>query len=76
METAKLFKNGGSQAVRLPQSCRFTGDEVYVNRVGEAVMLIPKNAKWKSMIDSLSLFTDDFLEERNGDLPLEKREIV
>ena len=33
METAKLFKNGRSQAVRLPKEFRFEGDEVYVKPV-------------------------------------------
>ncbi len=32
MEYAKIFSNGGSQAVRLPKSCRFDQDEVLVNR--------------------------------------------
>ncbi|MBQ1369047.1 MAG: hypothetical protein II153_00715 [Erysipelotrichaceae bacterium] len=65
MEIAKLFEYEGSQAVQLPQNCHFVGDEVYVNRVGEAVMLIPKDLKWNTLIDSLSLFSDDFLEERD-----------
>ena len=39
METAKLFASGGSQAVRLPKSCRFTGDEVAAKKVGDIVML-------------------------------------
>ena len=39
METAKLFTSGGSQAVRLPKSCRFPGDEVAVKKVGDIVML-------------------------------------
>ena len=39
METAKLFSNGGSQAVRLPKSCRFIGNEVMVKKVGDIVML-------------------------------------
>ena len=65
MEIAKLFEYEGSQAVQLSQNCHFVGDEVYVNRVGEAVMLIPKDLKWNTLIDSLSLFSDDFLEERD-----------
>jgi antitoxin VapB len=37
---AKLFQNGGSQAVRLPKECRFeTGDEVLVRREGRRVIL-------------------------------------
>jgi len=38
---AKLFTNGGSQAVRLPKEFRFDGDEVLVRRVGQAVVLEP-----------------------------------
>ena len=42
-ERAKLFKNGGSQAVRLPKGCRFPEDqrEVVVRRVGQRVVLEP-----------------------------------
>ena len=40
METAKLFENGRSQAVRLPKKFRFTGEEVFVRKVGHVVMLI------------------------------------
>ena len=50
MEIAKLFEYEGSQAVQLPQNCHFVGDEVYVNRVGEAVMLIPKDLKWNTSL--------------------------
>ena len=46
MMTAKLFENGRSQAVRLPKECRFSGDEVSVSKVGDAVILLPKNNRW------------------------------
>ena len=39
MLTAKLFENGRSQAVRLPKECRFDGDEVMINKVGDVVFL-------------------------------------
>jgi len=41
MTRAKLFRNGGSQAVRLPKDCRFDGDEVRVRREGRRVVLEP-----------------------------------
>lgn len=47
MMTAKLFRNGQSQAVRLPKECRFNGDEVIVNKVGDVVMLVPKTVNGK-----------------------------
>jgi antitoxin VapB len=42
MKTAKLFRNGRSQAVRLPKEFRFAGDEVVVRRSGKRVILEPK----------------------------------
>jgi antitoxin VapB len=41
MQTAKLFQNGQSQAVRLPKSFRFEGTEVTIKRVGEGILLLP-----------------------------------
>ncbi len=73
METAKLFVNGGSQAVRLPKSCRFEGDEVLVNHIGSVVMLIPKNDPWGSLAAGLGMFTDDFLQDGIDDLPVQER---
>jgi len=73
MMTAKVIANGGSQAVRLPKSCRFDGDEVYVNRIGGAVVLTPKeNDMLSSMMAAVDLFTDDFMEGVE-DLPLQER---
>ena len=39
--TAKLFKHGGSQAVRLPKNFRLPGKEVRVRRLGRGVLLEP-----------------------------------
>jgi len=62
MDTAKLFKNGRSQAVRLPKRYAFTGTEVYVTRVNGIVMLVPKGkGVWKPFLESLDMFTDDFM---------------
>ena len=74
METAKIFSNGGSQAVRLPKNCRFDTNEVFVNRIGDVIMLVPKESRWEKLLASLDLFTDDFLSERIEALPLEERE--
>jgi antitoxin VapB len=49
LDTAKVFKTGRSQAVRLPKEYRFDTDEVTIERVGDAVVLRPKvtdNAAW------------------------------
>ena len=76
MEVAKVFSNGGSQAVRLPKTCRFDEDEILVNRIGNIVILMPKNDPWKAMLDSLDLFTEDFLSEDIEDLPIQERAML
>ena len=74
MDTAKVFTNGGSQAVRLPKDCRFDDNEVLVRRIGNIVILVPKNDPWRGMMDSLDMFTDDFLADGIEPLPLQERD--
>ena len=63
METAKVFENGRSQAVRLPKKFRFAGDEVVVQRLGNAVLLVPKEDAWQTFMNGINGFTDDFFED-------------
>ena len=63
MMTAKVFKNGRSQAIRLPKECRFSSDEVVVNKIGDIVILLPKENKWDSFMRALDLFSDDFMAD-------------
>lgn len=74
MYTAKLFTNGNSQAVRLPKECRFAGTEVYASKIGDAIMLVPKNKAWETFIEGLNEFTDDYFEaiENRQEIPRER----
>jgi len=65
MRKAKLFRNGQSQAVRLPKEFRFEGDSVIIKRVGKAVVLLPHDEPWEPLFNSLGQFSPDFMEERN-----------
>jgi antitoxin VapB len=78
MQTAKLFKNGRSQAVRLPAEFRFEGDEVEIRRDPETgdVILSPLNksfADWleahqrllASMTDEERKELDEFMADRD-----------
>lgn len=58
MQTAKLFQNGSSQAVRLPKAFRFEGvTEVYIERDGDRVILSPgKRPSIEQLIAALSEF--------------------
>ncbi len=66
MDTAKLFINGRSQAVRLPKRYRFEGKEVYVKKVPQGVLLIPKdNTVWDVWERNLRKYKKPFMAERN-----------
>lgn len=62
METAKVFENGRSQAVRLPKKYRFNADEVVVQQLGDAILLVPKESLWQTFQDGLDSFTEDIFE--------------
>ena len=75
LDTAKIFKNGRSQAVRLPKNFRFEGQEVYVKKINDLVLLIPKDTAWKVLESGVDFFTSDFLQERNQPEVQERKEI-
>ena len=74
MKTAKLFKNGQSQAVRLPREFRMSGNEVYIKKQGDAIVLLPKEKSWAPLFDGLKHFAKDFKIERNQPKQTQKRE--
>ena len=76
MMTAKVFKNGRSQAIRLPKECRFSSDEVVVNKIGDIVILLPKENKWDSFMRAIDLFSEDFMADgRTRDSAQEREEL-
>lgn len=72
-ETAKLFMNGRSQAVRLPAKYRFKGTEVLVNRVGDTVVLSPKLDFWSDFFAVPSGVPRTFLKRRRDAAPQKRR---
>lgn len=53
MEIARVFENGRSQAIRLPKKFRFDVDEVIVQRLGKAVVLVPQNTVWDTFMNGI-----------------------
>lgn len=76
MMTAKLFENGRSQAVRLPKECRFSGEEVAINKIGDIVVLMPKDSKWSGFLNGLNMFTEDFMNEGREQPKEQEREFL
>ena len=60
MTKAKLFRNGQSQAVRLPKPFRFRGGSVYIRRLGNAVVLLSEDDPWRPLLDGLAMLDGDF----------------
>jgi antitoxin VapB len=58
VETAKLFKHGGSQAVRLPKEFRLPGTEVRVRRLGRGVLLEPMEFDVGAWLAALRRYKD------------------
>ncbi len=72
--TAKLFRNGRSQAVRLPARYRFEGaDEVFVSKVGDKVVLSAKPSSWDDFFDAKPEGAAGFLRRRIDRLPQKRR---
>jgi len=75
VRTAKLFMNGRSQAVRLPAEFRFEGEEVFIHRDGDRVVLSPRPMSWDAFFESAPAATDDFLRSRDQP-PLQPRDAL
>ena len=63
MQTAKLFQNGHSQAVRLPKEFHFSGDYVFIQKHGDAVLLVAHDKAWEVFLEGVNGFSDDFLAD-------------
>jgi antitoxin VapB len=75
METAKLFVNGRSQAVRLPKAYRFEGKEVYIKKTAQGVLLLPKNRSvWDVWERDILQYDEPLMEARDQPREQQARE--
>jgi antitoxin VapB len=72
-QIARIFKNGRSQAVRLPKEFRFEENEVLIRKKGNDVILSPLSKSWDAFFKETPLPSTDFMSSRE-DLPGQKRE--
>lgn len=64
MDKARVFKSGNSQAVRLPKEYQLNTNEVYIRKVGNMIILLPKADMWSNFEKSLDMFDDSFMSDR------------
>ena len=74
-QLAKVFLNGRSQAIRIPKDFRVDSTEVYIEKVGDTLIITPKKKNhWDALSETLAqVDTSDFMQERVQP-PLDKRE--
>jgi antitoxin VapB len=58
----------------LPKECRFRSKEVAVNKIGDVVILVPKENKWAGFLSSLDLFSDAFMRDGREPSAMQERE--
>ncbi|WP_036026582.1 type II toxin-antitoxin system antitoxin VapB [Leptospira noguchii] len=73
MNKAKIFKNGDSQAIRLPKDYRFKGKEVYIRKDGDNVILTPIDDAVDRFWSTIHNFSDDLIIDRNQPTEYDKR---
>ena len=71
-QTAKVFMNGRSQAIRLPKAYRFDTDEVYITKQGNQVIITEKKPTWDDFFNLAPAFDDNFLADRQDLVPQER----
>ncbi|MBI2317718.1 MAG: AbrB/MazE/SpoVT family DNA-binding domain-containing protein [Betaproteobacteria bacterium] len=64
MKTAKVFRHGNSQAVRLPKEFRFADDEVIVRRSGGGVLLLPRKITYEQLMAIAGKFKGRFVRQQ------------
>ena len=74
MHTAKLFKNGNSQAIRLPKEFRFSGKVVKIKHQGKGILIEPVETNFKLLFEALDLFPDDFMKNGRKQPAFQERE--
>jgi antitoxin VapB len=73
MKTAKVFKSGNSQAVRIPKEFHLKGSEVEIQKKGDVLILRPKRKSWATFFESLGKFSDDFMGAGRKQLSVQRR---
>jgi antitoxin VapB len=77
MQSATVFQNGPStQAVRIPRSLRLKTKEVWIEKVGESLVITPKLTSWKDFFLGDAVISNDFSMCRNQELPQKRDDIV
>ncbi|MDO4838224.1 MAG: AbrB/MazE/SpoVT family DNA-binding domain-containing protein [Clostridia bacterium] len=65
MQTTRVFQNGNSQAIRIPQELRTDEKEYYINKIDGIFIAYPVEDPWAPVRQVVGTFSEDFMAERN-----------
>lgn len=63
-KTIEIKKGKKHQTIIIPDKMRINDEKVYLKKVGNALFIIPFHNPWQNMLDSLNMFTTDFMTQR------------
>lgn len=64
MRTTRIFQNGNSQALRIPQELRTNTKEYYISKIGDTFIAYPAKDPWAPLRQVVGKFPDDFMSDR------------
>lgn len=76
MDTVRVQYDGNFQTINIPDNYKFSTDELFIHKIGNVIMLLPKNDQWAGVFMGLDMFSDDFMEDGRGELQYEARETL
>lgn len=78
MQLTKIFRNGNSQAVRIPSEIAFerTDIELEIERVGDEIRIRPARRPLVGVLNKFAKFGSDFMAESRGDQEQAERETL
>jgi antitoxin VapB len=67
-ETIDILCDKDNQMILIPDDMKFSEKKVYLKRVGNSLYLIPFSDPWQNLINSVNLFTVDYMETRENNI--------
>ena len=65
MTTTRVFQNGNSQALRIPQDLRTEKKEFFIRKIGDIYIAYPTDDPWAPARQVAGTFPEDFISDRN-----------
>ena len=68
MTTTRVFQNGNSQALRIPQEMRTDVKEYFISKIGDVFIAYPTSDPWAPLRKTIGTFPSDFMDDREQPL--------